>query len=165
MSMSLGELYPNRDWKKEPLRREETQVLCARDEVLDGDAVQQGHNKGNCLDSAKIVQKALETGIVHHTRSDAGRYVDAAAMVDFREAMTVKVKADQAYASIPEHIRKNFECQEHFVQYVTNEANVDQLREWGLCAPLKVSEGARETPSDVGGAASPAASGEAQAEA
>lgn len=135
--MSMRPDFQTRDFKKNPLKREDTQIRFE-----DPSLTQQHHNDGGKLDTAKIMARYYEHGIITHTRDQSCRYMDATLITDFREAMTVKARADQAFAQLPDAIRKKMfdNDQKAFVAYCLDEANIDQLREWGLAAPLKTLE-------------------------
>lgn len=133
--------FRDRDFKKNPLTRADTQVYFNPDCPEEAPyKAQQHYNAGNKLDSAKIMSVVLGGGVITHSRNDTARYIDATVFNDFRENMSVKAKADEAFNAIPEDVRKNFGSQQEFVQYCLDEKNVDQLREWGLAAPLKTAE-------------------------
>jgi len=135
--------FAGRDFKKNPLKREDTQIRFDDPEVREDEApfrAQQCHNEGKCLDTTSIVSKFLRDGIITHTRDASARYVDASHFIDFQDAMTVKARADQAYEMLPAEIRKQFDSQKDFVKFALDEKNLDKLREWGLATPLKTPE-------------------------
>lgn len=131
--------FAGRDFKKNPLTREDTQVRF--DDPEDKSLTQQHHNDGGKLDTTKIMARFFENGIITHTRDVSARYMDATLITDFREAMTTKARADQSWEALDHKIKKEFDYdQKAFVEYCLNEANIDTLREWGLAAPIKTTE-------------------------
>lgn len=104
----------------------------------DKSLVQQHLNADNKLDSAKIVSRFFKDGVFTHTVDGSSRYMDATALTDFRECMTIKANADAAFNSLSPHIRDLFRNQRDFAAFCLDEANIDDLREWGLAKPLKV---------------------------
>jgi hypothetical protein len=133
--------FANRDFQKKPLTRKCTQIFfdpnCEEEAPF---RAQQHHNQGGRLDTTAIVSKAFQSGVITHTRDATARYIDATAIHDFRLAMNTKVYADAAFNQIHPDIRKQFDSQEAFVAFCLDEKNLDQLREWGLAAPLKTPE-------------------------
>lgn len=138
--MSMRPDFKNRDFKKYPLERADTQITFPDNDDEAAFRAQQHHNKDKCMDTTSIIARYFSTGVLTHTRDGTARYIDATAHTDFREAMTIKAKADQAFNNLPDEVKKEFDSQEEFVQFVSNEANIEQLREWGLAAPLKTTE-------------------------
>jgi len=129
--------FAGRDFKKNPLTRADTQIYFDPDNQDEAPyRAQQHHNADRKLDSAAIMSRFFTNGVITHTRTDSSRYIDATHVNDFREAMTIQAKADQAFNSIPEGIRGQFATKEDFVSFAIDPSNLDKLREWGL-APFK----------------------------
>ena len=139
--MSMRPDFQNRDFKKNPLKRADTQIKFNPDDETEAPfRAQQHHNKDGRLDTTAIVAKAFAGGVIANTRDGSARYIDATAVSDFREAMTIKAKADQAYNLLPDEVKKEFETQQDFVKYCLDASNIEQLREWGLAPALKTTE-------------------------
>jgi len=138
--MSMNKFDSKRDWVKKPLMRQETQVFF--DSEGDKSMTQQHHNEGGRLDTSSIVSRYFQTGVITHTRDQTARYIDAVHFQDFQSAMNSKVKADEAFFSIPLEIREELfdDDQQEFVEFCLDEKNLDKLRELGLAEPLKTTE-------------------------
>lgn len=65
------------------------------------------------------------------------RYFDFTEMPeDFRAAMDMMVDAEKAFMSLPADVRREFDnSPAEFVDYATDPANLEQMREWGLAPP------------------------------
>lgn len=89
-----------------------------------------------------IMKKYEKTGVISHTSNRQPRYVDFGDGVpDFHTAMNMMVAAESAFMTLPAVVRKRFENDPAaFVEYASDEKNLDQLREWGLAAPAKPAE-------------------------
>lgn len=132
--------YANRDFKKNPLTRQDTQIPSGA--LLEEEApfrAQQHHNDGARLDSTKIIAKYHETGVITHTREHSARYLDATALTDFREIMSAKAKADQVWQQLPDDLRtKKFHNDpKEFVEFCLNTENLEELRALGLAEAAK----------------------------
>lgn len=69
-------------------------------------------------------------------------YFDATEVPDFREALDIARNAMEAFMRVPAAARKELDNDVHrFVEYAQDEANLPQLRKWGLAEPEKVPEG------------------------
>lgn len=129
--------FSGRDFKKNPLTRADTQIYFDPDNQDEAPyRAQQHHNADRKLDSAAIMSRFFTNGVITHTRDGSARYIDATHHNDFREAMSVQAKADQAFNAIPEDIRGRFATKEEFVSFAIDPSNLEKLREWGL-APYK----------------------------
>lgn len=96
-----------------------------------------------------IVKQFQRTGLVNHVAKREGQYGDFAD-IDFKAAMDQVVAAQELFATVPAHIRKQFGNDPGaFLDFVTDPANLDRMAEMGLLSP--------EAASKVGGATPPAA--------
>lgn len=97
--------------------------------------------KDEC-DINSIMRRYQKTGILTHTASRAPKYVDFGDGVpDFQTAMNMMLEAEAAFMQLPAVVRKRFENDpQEFVAYAADEANLPQLREWGLAAPEKTPD-------------------------
>lgn len=133
--------FAGRDFDKEPLTRACTQIFFDPDNEDEAPfRAQQHHNIGGKLDTTSIVANYYKTGVITHTRDAAARYIDATVFTDFADAMMTKLKADEAFDNLPDHVKKEFNSQQEFVEFALNPNNLDKLREWGLASPLKTLE-------------------------
>lgn len=147
MSLKLREKFSDRDFDLNPLTRQETQVTFDYEHPDEVDFhAQQSPNAGGALDSAKIVQKALETNMLHHTVNASARYIDASQITDFRQAMSDVARADETFnlmrdSLTPEQLKKfdkEFSTKREFLEFIATADNADKLREMGLIKALKV---------------------------
>lgn len=135
--------YADRDFKKNPLTRKDTQIRFDDPETVEAEApfrAQQHHNQGKRLDTANIIAKYFENGIITHTREASARYIDATQVTSFQEAMNIKLRADEAWNGLSPELRKQFDTRQEFVEFCLNEKNADKLREMGLIKRLKMVE-------------------------
>lgn len=66
------------------------------------------------------------------------RFLDTDGLPDLQDAMQLMVDAEASFMSLPSDLRKEFDNDAvRFVQFATDPANIEQLREWGLAAPLE----------------------------
>lgn len=83
-----------------------------------------------------IMKKFQKTGIIQHQKEFQGNYGDFAA-IDYHEAMNIVVQADQMFDTVPSSVRKRFGNDPGtFLEFVTDEANHEEMRNMGLLAPL-----------------------------
>lgn len=65
---------------------------------------------------------------------------------DYQSAMNLLIEADEAFMQYPANIRAQFQNDpEKFVSFVSDPANIDKVREWGLAR----AETPRQGPIDV----------------
>lgn len=66
------------------------------------------------------------------------QYFDASEVPDFRDALDIARQAQEAFSRVPAAARKELDNDVHkFVEYAQDEANLPQLRKWGLAEPEK----------------------------
>lgn len=89
-----------------------------------------------------IMKKYQKTGVLTHYNKRQPQYLDFSEGVpDFHVAMNMMVEAEAAFMTLPATVRKRFENDPaEFVKFATDDANIGQLREWGLAAPEKVPD-------------------------
>lgn len=138
--MSMKPEFQNRDFKKNPLTRQDTQIPSGA--LIEEEApfrAQQSHNDGKRLDTAKILAKYAQTGVITHTRDHSARYLDATHLTDFREIMSSKAKADEVWLQLPDDLRtKKFHNDpKEFVEFCLNTENLEELRTLGLAQAAK----------------------------
>lgn len=92
--------------------------------------------KDNC-DINQIIKRSEKSGILP-VRSDYANamFGDFTDIPDYQTALNAVNAANETFMSLPAEIREQFQNDPaKFVDYATNEANIDQLREWGLATP------------------------------
>lgn len=86
--------------------------------------------KDEC-DIQQILRKFQKTGIIEHARRFGGEYGDAPA-VTFKEAMDIVAKGKTMWEELPSSLKKRFGSPEAFVDFVHDDANIEEARELGL---------------------------------
>jgi hypothetical protein len=99
-------------------------------------------------DLNKLMARYQKTGLLpQHPGKDAF-YGDFADLPSFQEAQHIIAEASSAFMLLPATVRAEFENDPgQFVAFAQDEANLPQMREWGLAKPLD------EAPPPVGAAA------------
>lgn len=99
-----------------------------------GEGLTKQASKDEC-DINVIVRKFNKTGIITHVREVQGEYLDVQS-IDFQTAMNMVATANNLFAELPAHIRKEFRNDPAaFVDYATKPENLDGMREMGLAPP------------------------------
>lgn len=84
-------------------------------------------------------------------------YGDFTHVTDYQSALNAVRAAEDAFMKMPAAIRTRFDNDpEKFVEYCSDEQNLDQLREWGLAVP-KAKEAANGPTGDVPPSGAPGA--------
>lgn len=92
----------------------------------------QQHFKDEC-DINIIMKKYKRSGLIDHVNRYQGTYSDLSNPVDYQTAMQIVIDAQEAFESLPGNIRKRFgNDPEEFLQFVNDEANIDEMRSLGL---------------------------------
>lgn len=82
-----------------------------------------------------ILEKFRATGLIEYRETNEDNYGDFAA-VDFHAAMNEVTAAQQLFSQVPADIRKRFDNDPgEFLDFVTDEANREELYELGLATP------------------------------
>lgn len=86
-----------------------------------------------------IVAKYRKTGLIDHLAVHQGDYGEFEA-IDFHEAMLAVRDAEEMFLTVPSDIRKEFANDPGlFLNFVTDPANLDKMREMGLAPPAPSS--------------------------
>lgn len=89
-----------------------------------------------------LMKKYEKFGTLPPGRQHVPQFMDASDVPDFHSAMQMMVDAERSFMTLPATVRKRFgNDAASFVEFATDPSNIDQMREWGLAAPL---EGAPE---------------------
>lgn len=82
-----------------------------------------------------IMKRFLSTGqMVGRVRPPLN--VDFDAAVDYREMLDLQIKADRSFAALPAEVRERFgNSPLKFVEFCSDEKNIDEMRKLGLAAP------------------------------
>lgn len=101
--------------------------------------------KAEC-DINSIMRRYIKTGVVAHVNERSGVY-GVATSQSYHEAMEIVRHANEMFAAVPAAIRKEFDNDpEKFLRFVSDEKNVEKMRELGL---MKPKEAPRVDPLDV----------------
>jgi len=80
-----------------------------------------------------IMAKYEKTGLVNHVKEYQGRYEDVSNAVDYQAALHIVNEAQEMFLSLPSSIRKRFDNDPaEFLEFATNPANLEELRDLGL---------------------------------
>jgi len=118
-------------------------------------------------DINNIMARYLKTGTVPVYADRLPFYVDASAYPSFQEMQNVLIAANDAFMALPSAVRERFNNDPaKFVEFATDEANVEELRKMKLLSPealerLDAAEAAKAA--EKAAAAPGAAPGAAQA--
>ena len=92
-------------------------------------------NLKNEMDVNNIIKKYNKTGVLPDLHKLEAMYGEITSM-DLQEAMNMHIAAEKAFMEVPSEIRKQFGNDAGaFIDYATDEANITQMREWGLAQP------------------------------
>lgn len=77
------------------------------------------------------------TGLMPSFNKGEPRYIDVSSVPNMQEALHIMEEATAAFMALDARTRRRFENDpQQFVAFAQDPKNVDQLREWGLAAPL-----------------------------
>ncbi len=120
-------------------------------------------------DINKIMARFEKTGIAEHLNEHQGRYGDFTGIEDYQTCLNQIMSAQATFASLPSRIRGQFDNDAgKFLDFATNPANLDELREMGLAKPLQTNPngppGPEEPPAGTPAIATPPATVTSEAE-
>lgn len=89
-------------------------------------------------DINNIMIRYEATGVINHFNNGQPQYLDLTAMPDTLSGTLEQLGlATDAFMRLPAHIRREFDNDPvRFVDFASDEANVGQMRDWGLAEPL-----------------------------
>ena len=92
---------------------------------------EQHHREAVAIDN--ILRKYRKTGVITHTNSHEGSYMDYIGAPDYKEAMDAVAEANSLFESLPAHIRRDMDNSiEKFLDFVQDPDNREQILEYGL---------------------------------
>lgn len=92
------------------------------------------------LDVNNIIKKYNKTGILQQAHQFEGVYGDFNSY-DLQEAIQKVDKANELFMEVPSEVRAKFNNDAGaFIDFATDAANLDQMREWGLAKPKPQEE-------------------------
>lgn len=87
------------------------------------------------LNVNNIIKRYNQTGILQKAHDFEGVYGEFTSY-DLREAMDKTYKAEELFLNVPSNIRAQFGNDAGaFIDFATNEKNIQQMRDWGLAKP------------------------------
>lgn len=87
-------------------------------------------------DINNIMAKYAKTGVLTHVGTMAGEYGDFSTVPDYKTAMEQIMAADALFMELPAKVRDRFgNDPAQFIEFATDEKNIDDLRKWGLAPP------------------------------
>lgn len=103
-----------------------------------------------------IIARFAQTGEFLHQNSLAPRFGDFTLVPDFQSALNLISDAEASFASLSSKIRDRFANDPaNFLEFVSDPANADEMRELGILNPLPASAG--DTAPEAAAQAAPAA--------
>lgn len=95
-----------------------------------------------------LVKKFGITGQLPQITGLQPLYGDFTSAEDYRTSLDRINAAKDAFNRIPAHIRKEFDNNPaKFIQFASDEKNIEKLREWKLATPKEAQNGTRQTTS------------------
>lgn len=92
-----------------------------------------------------------KTGTINHYNSRSPEYLDVSDVPDLATSLDYLRAAEAAFMSLPAIVRKEFDNDAvKFVEYASDPANIDRMREWKLAPPKPA-----EQPAPSGGGEPP----------
>lgn len=87
-------------------------------------------------DVNNIMRKYQKTGELRHVTTMAAEYGDFSSAPDYRSAMDQLIAADALFMELPAKVRDKFgNDPARFIEFATDEKNLDDLRKMGLAPP------------------------------
>lgn len=110
------------------------------DFVCDDDGMTRQEFAAEC-DINTLMARYERTGVLP-LRSGEPQYLDLTEMPpDLMSALAVMDAAERSFMDLPATVRREFDNDPvKFVEYASDRANIDQMREWGLAAPAPVAD-------------------------
>jgi len=88
------------------------------------------------VDIRSILTQFKRTGVLK--TAPGASYFDSLDIPDFQSAMNIVAEGQSAFAELPSNIRFRFKNDpDNYLRFVTNPANIAELREMGLAPPAK----------------------------
>ena len=88
-----------------------------------------------------IMARYEASGVISHVNRATPMYLDTTNYPDLQGAMDQFREASLAFNALPAAVRREFDNDPQlFVDFASDPANVQRMREWGLAAPEKVPD-------------------------
>lgn len=89
------------------------------------------------VDINTIMDKYQQTGLFTHVAQYAGQYGDFSVSPDYKTALEKIMAADEMFSTLPAKLRDRFHNDPaEFIEFATDEKNIDALRDMGLAEKL-----------------------------
>lgn len=122
--------YAGMSWERRNASPECYAIVC------DGGRTKQEF-KDEC-DINVLMKRYERTGVLPTARIGNPSYVDAADLPDYMGALQLVRDAHESFEALPARVRASFDNDPaRFVEFASDPANKDQMREWGLGAPVE----------------------------
>ncbi len=124
--------------KKLIKRKDGTTRVCA---LPSGVSLTKQNFKDEC-NVHNILEKHKRVGVMKVNKGyENPMYDDFTQVPDYQEAQNIIIKAEEQFDSLPATIREKFQNDPSlFLEFCTNENNLDQMIELGLRAPISPSK-------------------------
>lgn len=88
-----------------------------------------------------IMERYEKGGAISHVNRHEPRYLDTTLYPGLQASMDLFREAAREFNALPAQVRREFDNDpQKFVDFASDSANVDKLREWGLAEPLPEAE-------------------------
>lgn len=83
-----------------------------------------------------IMRRFIKTGVITHVNNFSPQYGEVPSQT-YHEAMEIVRHANEMFSEVPAAVRKKFgNSAEAFLEFVSDEKNVDELRKLGMVKPI-----------------------------
>lgn len=83
-----------------------------------------------------LMKRYERTGVLPSARVGQPQFVDCTVFGDFQSSLQIVADAERMFMSLPARVRAEFENDPgRFVEFASDEKNIDRMREWGLAKP------------------------------
>ncbi|AXH74066.1 MAG: internal scaffolding protein [Microviridae sp.] len=105
------------------------------DFVCDDDGMTRQEFKDEC-DINVLLARYERTGVLPANNQGAPQYLDVSDVPDLARSFEMIEAAQRAFMTLPASVRREFDNDPiQFVDYASNPASLNQMREWGLAPP------------------------------
>lgn len=88
-----------------------------------------------------IMERYEATGAISHVNRAEPFYLDTTLYPSLQQSMDAFREANAAFLALPAHVRREFDNDpQKFVDFASDDKNIERMREWGLAEPVKAPE-------------------------
>lgn len=132
---SNGEVMQSNYVEHDPVGLDASHDGCTRQEFAD-----------EC-DINVLMERYERTGVINHYNAKPPAYLDVTEVPDLHSALAVMDEAQAAFMTLSAKVRREFDNDPlQFVEFASDPANLEQMREWGLAPPAPVEAPASAAP-------------------